>query len=101
MGVILDSTILVTAERSGVNPRRIFDDLIARMGDAEVALSVITVAELAHGIERVESPVRRRTRDLAGKLDGKLQARGQRVALRLCCGNPQCPVLSSDSRFGC
>jgi predicted nucleic acid-binding protein len=99
MGVILDSTILVAAERSGEVPRKIFDKLIDQMGDTMVALSVITVAELAHGIERADSAMRRRTRERfledlneisvepitvaiafrAGKLDGKLH--GQRVAL--------------------
>lgn len=102
MGVLLDSTILIIAERSGKNPRGVIQDVIAQLGDTEAALSVITVVELAHGIERADSAQRRTTRERfldellneisvepitvpialrAGRLDGLLQARGERVAL--------------------
>jgi len=102
MGVILDSTILIVAERSGKNPRGVIQDVIAQLGDTEAALSVITVIELAHGVERADSTQRRTTRERfleellneisvepitvpialrAGRLDGRLQAQGARVAL--------------------
>jgi predicted nucleic acid-binding protein len=70
--------------------------------DPEIAISVVTVLELAHGITRADTPQRRAARqqfldDLlagmpvhpvtvpialrAGKIDGQLQAGGKRVAL--------------------
>ena len=102
MGVVLDSTVVIAAERSGKNPRRVIEDLAARLGDTEATLSVVTVIEIAHGIERANSVERRTTRQRlldellqkiaiepvtvpiafrAGKIDGELAARGVRVAL--------------------
>lgn len=102
MGIVLDSTVLIAAERSGKNPRRIVEEMAARLGDTEATLSVITVLELAHGIERANSTERRdaRARFLdellqeiaiepvtvpiafrAGKVDGELAAKGVRIAL--------------------
>jgi tRNA(fMet)-specific endonuclease VapC len=102
VGVVLDSTVVIAAERSGKNPRRVIEDLAARLGDTEATLSVVTVIEIAHGIERANSVERRTTRQRlldellqkiaiepvtvpiafrAGKIDGELAARGVRVAL--------------------
>ncbi len=102
MGIVLDSTVVIAAERSGKNPRGVIEDLTASVGDTEAALSVITVIELAHGIERANSVERRTTRQRfldellqeiaiepvtvpiafrAGQIDGELAARGLRVAL--------------------
>ena len=98
----LDSTAVVAAERAGKNPRQLVEGLIARLGDAETTLSVITVTELAHGIERADNAERRSNRERfltelleqisiepvtvpiairAGRMDGALQAEGFRVAL--------------------
>jgi predicted nucleic acid-binding protein len=102
VGVVLDSTVVIAAERAGKNPRRVVEDLAASLGDTEATLSVITVIELSHAIERANSVERRTARQLfldellqeiavepvtvpialrAGKLDGELAARGMRVAL--------------------
>jgi len=71
-------------------------------GDEEIAISAVSVLELAHGVARADSPQRREKRqrflsDLlagmpvhpvtvpialrAGQLDGEMQAVGRRVAL--------------------
>jgi predicted nucleic acid-binding protein len=55
VGIVLDSTVLIAAERAGQNPRGVIEDLLAKMGDTEATLSIITVIELAHGIERANS----------------------------------------------
>ncbi len=55
MGIVPDSTFLIAAERAGSTPRKVIAGIIARHGDVETALSVITVTELAHGIERAHS----------------------------------------------
>jgi predicted nucleic acid-binding protein len=62
MGIIVDTSTLVTAERRKHSSAEIFAQLQTIFGDTEVALSAITVAELAHGIERAEPEVRRRRR---------------------------------------
>ena len=102
MGIVVDSTVLIAAERAGENPRKVIADLLAAMGDTEATLSAITIIELAHGIERANSPERRIMRERflnellneisaepvttaiafrAGRLDGSLQAKGTRIAL--------------------
>src|SRR5437016_892346 len=68
MGVILDSSILVTAERQGNNARQMLAAVSSQFGNTEIALSVITLLELAHGAARSDhvgeksntSPVHRR-----------------------------------------
>jgi len=102
VGIVLDSTVLIAAERAGQNPRGVIEDLLAKMGDTEATLSIITVIELAHGIERANSTARQIARERflnellneisvepitipiafrAGKIDGSLQAKGQSMAL--------------------
>ena len=102
MGVTLDSSVLIAAERAGQNPRAVTQDLAAKLGDTEATLSIITVVELAHGIERANSSVRQVARERflsellneisvepitlpialrAGRIDGSLQAKGLTIAL--------------------
>ena len=102
MGIVLDSTILIAAERSGRNARSVIAHVLANLGDTEATLSIITVIELAHGIERANSTARQIERERflnellneisvepitipigfrAGKIDGALQAKGQSIAL--------------------
>jgi hypothetical protein len=50
VGIVLDSTVLIGAERAGKNPRTIIEEIATPLGDTEAALSVITVMELAHGV---------------------------------------------------
>jgi tRNA(fMet)-specific endonuclease VapC len=96
VGILIDSTVVIGAERAGKNPRHIVEDLQAALGDTDATLSVVTIAELAHGIERADSTARRTARERflnellkefpvepisvsvafrAGKIDGSLQAR--------------------------
>ena len=62
MGVILDTSTLVTAERRGHSVRQIFTQLHAAYGEAEPSLSVVTLVELAHGIERAKLDAQRQRR---------------------------------------
>ncbi len=52
MGIILDSSIVIAAERRGETVRKILEPVRAGQGEIEVALSVVTIAELAHGAYR-------------------------------------------------
>jgi len=59
MGLILDSSILVTAERQGQNAQML-SDVSAKVGETDVALSVITLIELSHGAPAPIHPSGRR-----------------------------------------
>jgi len=63
MGLILDSSILVTAERQGQNARQMLSDVFAKVGETDIALSVITLIELAHGAARANTPERKAKRE--------------------------------------
>lgn len=102
MGLILDSSVLIAAERRGKNARQTLSDVGSRAPGEEVGLSVLTVLELAHGVARADSVERQTSRRQflnelitalpvhpvtvqialqAGKIDGESAARGIRVAL--------------------
>jgi len=102
VGVVLDSTVVVDAERAGRNHRQMIESIIAILGDTEATLSAVTVVELAHGIERADSARCRQGRERfleellneipiepvslgiafrAGRIAGSLQAWGVTVAL--------------------
>jgi predicted nucleic acid-binding protein len=62
MGVILDSSVLVAAERQGNNARQMLAAVSSQLGETEIALSVITLLELAHGAARADTPERKAKR---------------------------------------
>jgi predicted nucleic acid-binding protein len=99
---MLDSTAAVAAERQGKNARQLLEAVALETGDEGIAVSVLTVLELAHGITRADTTERRERRqhfldDLltglpiqpvtvpialrAGQIDGQSQARGVRIPL--------------------
>lgn len=102
MGLVLDSTAAVAAERRGKNVYQLLAEVAALAGDGDIVVSVITLLELAHGVERADSPQRYAARKQfldelilavlvqpvsvaialrAGQIDGWCQARGVRVPL--------------------
>jgi predicted nucleic acid-binding protein len=62
MGLILDSSVLIAAERKGRNARQALSEIAQRAAGEEVALSVVTLIELAHGAARADTPERKATR---------------------------------------
>jgi tRNA(fMet)-specific endonuclease VapC len=102
VGFVLDSTVFIAAERAGKNPRGVIEELLTHFDDTEATLSIITIIELAHGVERANSTERKVARERflnelvmgisvepitipialrAGKTDGNLQAQGLRISL--------------------
>ena len=100
MGLILDSSVAIAAERRGDTVQAFLQRAIATAGDQEAALSAVGVVELVHGIHRADSPERRARREafveellsavaiyplttdvarLAGMLDAEQQSRGNVV----------------------
>ena len=62
MGLILDSSVLITAERHGQNARNMLTAISHQTGNSEIAVSVITLIELAHGAARADTAERRAKR---------------------------------------
>lgn len=102
MGLILDSSILIAAERKGLNARQSLAALSERIGAEDIAISVVTAMELAHGAARADTPERKTLRLQfiqemlsavpvypvtasialkAGQMDGENTANGIRLAL--------------------
>ena len=102
MGLILDSTAAVAAERQGKTARQLVESVLLETGDDGIAISVVTVLEISHGITRADTLERRDRRQrflddlligipiqpvtvsialLAGRIDGQSQAMGVRIPL--------------------
>jgi predicted nucleic acid-binding protein len=102
MGLILDSSVLIVAERKGSNARQALNEIAARAAGEDVALSVVTLIELAHGAARAHTaerktirrqflheltnalpvhPVRVSVALRAGQIDGESTAKGVPIAL--------------------
>jgi predicted nucleic acid-binding protein len=62
LGLILDSTVVVNAERSGHTVPQILRQIQDVHGDIEIGLSVVTIVELTHGIMRAGTDERRQRR---------------------------------------
>jgi hypothetical protein len=58
LGVILDSSVAIEAEREHLNVADFLRRIVNAIGEREASLCVITVAELAHGIYRADTPER-------------------------------------------
>jgi predicted nucleic acid-binding protein len=101
VGVILDSSVLIAAERRGQTVRQILEQLEAKLGNTELGLSVVTIAELMHGAHRASTtsmrdrrlafidelcrdvpihPVTLEMARLAGQIEGQQEAQGVRFA---------------------
>jgi len=102
MGPIVDSSVLITAERRGQNARQMLSAISTKVGDTEIAISVVTLIELAHGAARADNPQRRASRQQfirelltalpvhpvtvsvalrTGQIDGESQGKGVRLPL--------------------
>lgn len=58
MGVMLDSSILIAAERGHFRLKALLDSL----GEATVSIAAVTASELLHGVHRATSPAVRMRR---------------------------------------
>jgi tRNA(fMet)-specific endonuclease VapC len=62
VGLILDSSVVIAGERRGHTVRQILEQLKTGYGEIEIGLSVITIVELTHGIQRAGTEERRERR---------------------------------------
>jgi predicted nucleic acid-binding protein len=63
MGLILDSSLVIAAERRGDTVEQLIARIIGSTGDQDAALSAIGLTELIHGIYRAQTPEIRRRRE--------------------------------------
>ena len=102
MGLIIDSSVLIASEHQGQNVRQMLAAISGRAGNLDIAISVVTLIEMAHGTVRADTlqrkekrqqfihelltalPVHPVTVSLAlrvGQIDGENQAKGIRLPL--------------------
>lgn len=62
MGIVLDSSVIIAAERRGRTVREILEQLKEVHGEIEIGISVVTVAELVHGAYRTKTPAQQQRR---------------------------------------
>ena len=118
MGLILDSSIVIAAERRGEVVEKLIEQIVSATGDQDAALSSIGLTELAHGVYRAQSaamrlrrksfidellrvlavhPYTKSTALLAGKIDGEQQAQG--VTIPSAISSLALRLWNSASRF--
>lgn len=60
---MVDSSVVIAAERRGDNVTRMLKQILAATGDQRVVLSSVGLTELVHGIFRAQSATARNRRD--------------------------------------
>ena len=68
MGILIDSSVLVAAERGRLSLERLLD----AHGGEEVAIAAITASELLHGVHRLKGASRARSEAVVERLLGLL-----------------------------
>jgi len=97
MGLILDSSVVIAAERQRETVAQLMRRIVSTAGDQRAALSAVGLTELVHAIYRTSNPAQRQNRErfigdlladmdvvpyakatamLAGKIDGEQRAQG-------------------------
>ena len=100
MGLLIDSTVCIHAERKRRTPVDLIAEIMERWGDAQLWIPVMGAAELFHGCWRADTPARRARREefvetllgvipvipvtlaiarVMGQVDARLSAAGQRI----------------------
>ena len=64
LGVVLDSSVLIAAERRKLTAAETVESIQKLIGEVPVVLSALTVAEVGHGIYRANTPEIRERRRL-------------------------------------
>jgi len=102
VGLILDSSVVITAERKGESVEAFLEQIVSSLGDQDSALSSIGLTELIYGVYRATTlemrlrrqqfiddliraftvyPYTRETAVLAGRIMGEQQAKGVTIPM--------------------
>jgi predicted nucleic acid-binding protein len=97
LGLILDSSVIIAAERKRQTVEGLLMSVEQMFGDIEIAISAVTLAELVHGVVRANTPqikaarrafvdevknhipvhpITDSTAEIAGQLSGEQAAKG-------------------------
>jgi len=69
LGLILDSSVIIEAEREGQTVEQLLEQVKSSVGEVEIAICSVTVAELVHGVYRANTrEIRQRRRDFIDEL---------------------------------
>ena len=101
MGLILDSSVVIAAERRGATVEKLIEHVVSVAGDQDAALTSVGLTELIHGIYRAHTselkqrrqafmegllrdftvyPYTKETALLAGRIDGEQQSQGVTIS---------------------
>jgi predicted nucleic acid-binding protein len=56
LGLILDSSVIIAAERKRQTVEELLASVGRTFGEIEIAISAVTLAELVHGVARANTP---------------------------------------------
>ena len=97
LGLILDSSVIIAAERKRQTVEELLTSVGQAFGEVEIAISAVTLAELVHGVARANTtqirenrrafidelkrhvpvhPITDSTAEIAGQLSGEQAAKG-------------------------
>jgi tRNA(fMet)-specific endonuclease VapC len=100
LGLILDSSVVIQAERKGQSVEQLLERVKQIFGEVEIALCPVTVAELVHGVYRANTlqirerrrafidelkrhvpvhPVTEETAEIVGQISGEQANHGVRL----------------------
>ncbi|HEX3744369.1 MAG TPA: PIN domain-containing protein [Bryobacteraceae bacterium] len=100
LGLILDSSIIIEAERKGETVEQLLERVKKSVGEVEIAICSVTVAELVHGVYRANTveirqrrrafidelkrhvpvhPVTDETGEIIGRISGEQAAKGIKI----------------------
>ena len=100
MGLLIDSTACIHAERLRQTPEDFVESVLEQWGDVDLGISVMSAGELFHGCWRADTPARRARREefiaallsaipvlpitvtiarVFGEVDARLSAKGERL----------------------
>ena len=100
LGLILDSSVIVEAERKGQTVEQLLEQVGRSVGEVEIAICSVTVAELVHGVYRANTgeirqrrrafidelkrhvpvhPVTDETGEIIGRISGEQAAKGIKI----------------------
>ena len=100
LGLILDSSVIIEAEREGQTVEQLLEQVKRSVGEVEIAICSVTVAELVHGVYRGSNgrirqrrrafidelkrhvpvhPVTDETGEVIGRISGEQAAKGIKI----------------------
>jgi len=95
VGIVLDSSIIIAAERRGHTVREILEQVKAAQGEIEIGVSVVTIAELVHGAYRTKTQAQQQRRlEFIERLSSDVPVHPVTLAIARLAGRIEAPTAS-------